>query len=278
MRDLQHVRILEEICDIVADDMNARKIELTERSFLLNEIAEVEPLERRELLRNHLFSTVLNLLIGVQDQVRSLGAAFNIGASVTPFILGRTILEYSFKITYISDPQISPTERIKRFLRLYYTDIQQFDKLPDDLRSSSGKELATERKRQAAAWYQEITNKNLGGVGSEEILDEVWKSGLQAWKSKASEENVIYEKGYRIGSAIVHGHGWAIGHYCLETQVVGDSYITTPSLKEETIRDLLLIAAGCLMYSYGFVTQLMDMLPVGIMNKLEGKIAEIRYE
>ena len=49
-------------------------------------------------------------------------------------------------------------------------------------------------------------------------------------------------------------------------------------LKEETIRDLLLIAAGCLMYSYGFVTQLMDMLPVGIMNKLEGKIAEIRYE
>ena len=109
MRDLQHVRILEEICDIVADDMNARKIELTERSFLLNEIAEVEPLERRELLRNHLFSTVLNLLIGVQDQVRSLGAAFNVGASVTPFIPERTILEYSYKITYISDPQISPS-------------------------------------------------------------------------------------------------------------------------------------------------------------------------
>ena len=221
---------------------------------------------------------MLNLLIGVQDQVRSLGAAFNIGASVTPFILGRTILEYSFKITYISDPQISPTERIKRFLRLYYTDIQQFDKLPDDLRSSSGKELATERKRQADAWYQEITNKHLAGVDSKKIVDEVWESGLQAWKSKSSEENAIYEKGYRIGSAIVHGHGWAIGHYCLETQVVGDSYLTTASLKEETIRDLLLIAAGCLMYSYGFVTQLMDMLPTGIMNKLEGKAAEIRYE
>ena len=32
------------------------------------------------------------------------------------------------------------------------------------------------------------------------------------------------------------------------------------------------------MYSFGFVCQLMDILPARIMNKLEAKIAEIRIE
>ena len=49
MGDLRHIRTLEEICDIVADEMNARNTKLTGHSFFLKEIAEVEPQERTKV-------------------------------------------------------------------------------------------------------------------------------------------------------------------------------------------------------------------------------------
>ena len=73
---------LQEICDIVSDELNARSMTLTENSFFLNETAEVEPPERRNLLRGNLCNMVVNLLIGVQDQVRSLGSILSVKTSI----------------------------------------------------------------------------------------------------------------------------------------------------------------------------------------------------
>ena len=273
---LRHIEILQGICDIVADELNGRSIKPTEHSFFLEEITDVEPPERQQLLREYVCNTVVHLLIGVQDQVRSLGAALNVGSSVTPFILWRTILEYSYKIAYLADPAIDPRERILRFLRIYFDDIRVLEKLPATLRPSSGNELTTKRKQQATEWYLELTGRDLRQVSAQEILDAVWRSGQETWPTNAGNENPIYQKGYRVGSGLVHGHSWAIRHYCLETQFVGSNSITIPRLEEETIRNLLLVAAVRLTHSFGFVCQLMHILPASAMNKLEAKIAEIR--
>ncbi len=273
--------ILTEMTDIVINHINERGMALRENSFFAREIEQIKVLERRELLRNYVCDGTLTLLSGIIDQVRSMDQVLaRPGVSVSPFILGRAALEYSYKIAYLADPPIDPEERICRALRLYYVDIEEYRKLPGDLKPSDSDQQVAELKQLAEKWYFEVTGKQLSKANAREIFDAAAQSedeyGDTPWDNQAVG-NSSYEKGYRIGSALTHGSIWAINHYCLTTALVGNRSVISPGLNEASVDDMRLIAAGCLMYSFGLTAQLLSgILPSGTMNQLEQKIWMIR--
>ena len=141
--DQTHV-ILAQMTQIVLDYLNEEKLELSENSFFAAELQNIPTLKRRDLIQNYLCDSTFLLLHGIIDQVHSLNSVLRLRTpavfAISPFVLIRTMLEYSSKLTYLTDPHTS--ERIPRTLKCLYADIQQFKKLPHDLTSQEGKNVS----------------------------------------------------------------------------------------------------------------------------------------
>lgn len=269
--------VLIQIADIIADYLNGKSMVLSEHSFFATELKDIGDADRCNLLKGYTCNLILYLLCGVVDQVRSLEKILGSGdGSITPYILMRTILEYAYKLTYVSEYHIGGEERTRRILGLLYTEILDYEKLPEDLGAQG--EFVTE-KALIKEWHKEMTGKDIRRVSAQTIVDAVWHSdsGYPEWdRQEIDRENVAYERGYRIGSAMAHGYSWAIGHYGLRRVSDNNRIIESMELTDRARGNFRLIAGGSLQYSFGFTTQFMHgMLAAPIMNRLGKLIARI---
>ena len=195
------------------------------------------------------------------------------------------MLEYSSKLTYLTDPHTS--ERISRTLKCFYADIQEFRKLPKDLTSPDGRMLVEEQAKLATDWYRELTGGegNIKPVSALEIFEELAGEKSDAWgkldwveDGRGSLVPFSYSKGYRIYSAVAHGNTWAIQHYGV-TKIRSDDgkTVAMPGLDAKTVYSLQVLAGRLLVSSLGFAIQFMrGLAPSGAMNKLEALIASIQ--
>ncbi len=251
-------------------------VKLPGRGFFANELERIEAIERRELLLNYLSEASIALLLGVLDQAKCLAASLdNSGAAISPYILLRSILEYGYKITYLTDPAIEPDERIRRTLLLYVKDIREFQRMPQKFRSDVGNQLALKRLEVAGNWYRDITGKDLSTISTKSIMDSVWNAGSELLPDSQSSDKPIYDVGYRTGSVIMHGNSWAIRHFCLETSSDSRGILLTPRLNDSAMYGMLELAARIVQFSFGFVVQFGNTIPATTMNRLEREIYKL---
>ena len=281
--------ILTQMINIVLLYLNEEKLELREDSFFAEELRGIPVPERRDLIRTYLCDNTFLLLQGILDQVQSLNSILSVRTpavvAVSPFILIRTMLEYSNKLTYLTDPHTS--ERIPRTLKCLYADIQEFRKLPKDLTSPAGRMSVEDRANLATEWYCELTGGEgkLRPVSALEIFEELAGEQSDEWgeldwveDGRGSLVPFAYSKGYRIYSAVAHGNLWAIQHYgATKIRNVDGETVWLPGLDAKTVYRLQELAGRQLEFSLGFAVQFMrGHLPSGTMNKLETLIASIQ--
>lgn len=262
--------ILTEMSHIVIDHVNESGISLKSHSFFNRELSKIQDVERREFLRDCVSDATLTLLSSVMDMVVSLdGVLASTGSSVSPYILIRSILEHSYKMTYLADGGIDSNERICRALRATFAEMREYEKLPESLRSRASDKQIVKRKQLAAKWYSEITGKQLNSISAQEIFDTVWRSGPPPDASgPEAKNNPNYQRYYRISSAITHGTRWGLQHYCLRTPLSDGWIVTSSSLDPETVRMMRITAGRLLMFAFGFTVQLHDTIPAGPMNRI----------
>lgn len=288
MRALQAHGILTKMTDIVLNYLNEEKLEVRENSFFGEELKDILIPKRRDLFRTYLCDSTFLLLQGVIDQVHSLDSTLRVRTpavfAISPFILMRTLLEYSAKLTYLTDPHSN--ERIQRTLKCLFADIQEFRKLPQDLTSPAGRKRADDQADLATEWYSELTGgkEKLRPVSALEIFEELAGDPSDEWEQHDWVEDgrghlvpFSYSKGYRIYSAIAHGNSWAVQHYGV-TKIHSDvgETVTLPGLDAKTVHNLQILAGRQLVSSLGFAVQFMrGTIPAGAMNKMEALIALI---
>ena len=261
------------MCDIVERELD-RPMRISDQSYFANMLNSIEELDKRHFVQNYVSDLLRMLLLGVIDQARCMALAVDTpGIAVTPFILIRTLIEYSYKITYISDPLIEPKERIRRVLDLWYLDSTSYEKLPKDLQLAM-KWQSQRPKKDVEDWYRQLTGKGLAKKTAEFILDAVWKAGLETSQKNTEVTNEIYEQVYRVGSAFQHGNSWAIQHYCLGKPTGGNDATTLHS-QSIMVFYFLRVAGVLLQASCGSVVQFQSMLPANVMNEIGDKIAEL---
>ena len=263
--------ILTQMCQIVIDHINERGVSLRSNSFFDQDLNEIQDGDRREFLRYYVCDATFTLLCSVTEMVRSLGGVLvNQATSVNPYVLIRSILEHSYKITYLADPEIDLNERICRALKAGFTEMREYEKLPETLRSKASDELIAERKQLAEDWYLEITCKRLHPVSAQNIFDTVWRAGPPPDASGSDlKSNPMYQKFYRISSAIAHGTLWGLQHYCLKTTLLDGRVVTSSSLDPDTVNTMRIAAGRLLMFAFGFTVQLhRDFPPSGPMNRI----------
>ena len=275
MNEMRPSRILHEMCDIVESEL-AHPMRISGQSYFADMLNTVEELDKRHFVQSYVSDVLRMLLLGVIDQARCMALVVDTpGIAVTPFILMRTLIEYGYKITYISDPHIEPEERIRRTLDLWYLDGTQYERLPEEMRSEEGYRLEQETKQYLKDWYRELTGQDLKKKHTKSILDAVWQAGLETWQENNEVPNDIYEKGYKLGSAFQHGNIWAIQHYCLDKQLEGKGIAMNLHLRPLNAVNLLRLAGTILQGSFGFVVQVVFFPPAGVINKLAVKIADL---
>ena len=281
--------VLTQMNDIVLDYLNEEKLELREDSFFAQELRTIPTLKRQDLIRTYLCDNTFLLLQGVIDQVHSLDSMLRVRTpavvAISPFILMRTMLEYSAKLTYLTDPHTN--ERIPRTLKCLYADIQQFRKLPKDLTSPAGRKYVDDQADLAKKWYRELTGGDPKSrpVSPQEIFEELAGDQSDEWErhnwvedGRGSSVPFAYSKGYRIYSAVAHGNSWAVQHYGT-TKIRGDDgeTVTRPGLDAKTVHNLQMLAGGQLVSSLGIAVEFMrGSAPAGAMNKLSALIASIQ--
>ena len=282
-RDLLNNPTLYQACDIVIEALKERGLELKARSRFSEELSQVEQEERRRWLREYVTQNIWALLNGILDQVYKLGTClYSINpspVSVAEFILLRSILEHTYKLSYLTVLDVGADERIKRALECAY------ERLPSRLRSNS----VPHRRAFLEEWYKETTGKqmpkqpirardlfdNLGGSNEE------WQRTAREWPADRGGKSVnpAYQSGYSIWSAITHGNAWAIAHFGMTKDDSEDEHPRwIPGLDPDTIHNCEELAVRLLQHSFEFSVQLMDYrgLDVGVMNRLEEVIARIQ--
>ena len=170
------------------------------------------------------------LLHGILDQVYSLDFILTKSnpatVSLTGRVLLRTMLEYSCKLTYLTTPEISVDERIKRAIEIYYVDLHEYERLPLELKAEPSQNL----KEFASEWYKEVAKgKELTQpIRVRSIFDSIGDPEEEEWPRDRSGKpvNPGYTLGYQVNSAITHGNLWAIKHYGL-THVEKSGGVTT---------------------------------------------------
>ncbi len=253
--------------------MAAGTVTLPGQSFFAEELKAIQRADRRDFLKEYVCESLIALLIGVLDQAKCMALVLGTpGIAIGPFMLSRGLLEYSYKIAYLAEPEIEPNERICRALRLYTTDVREFQKSSNSRKSYPPSQHVTSSKGLADCWYRELTGKKLSAVSTKAIMDSVWKAGLHGLEQQDLVLNEVYEFGYRAGSAVAHGNTWAIRLFCLEAQYDLGHEVLKPRLQEPLSYDKLILAARTLQSSFAFVVQLGRTLPVSFMNWVEEKI------
>ena len=270
MSEMRPARILHEVCNIAERELD-RPMRISDQSDFANMLNSIEELDKRHFVQNYVSDLLRMLLLGVIDQARCMALAVDTpGIAVTPFILIRTLIEYSYKITYISDPLIEPEERIRRVLDLWYLDSTSYEKLPKELQLVMKGWQSQRPKKDVEDWYRQLTGKGLAKKTAEFILDAVWKAGLETSQKNNEITNEIYEQVYRVGSAFQHGNSWAIQHYCLGKPTGGNDATTLHS-QSIMVFYFLRMAGLLLQMSFGFVVQFQSMLPANVMNEIGKK-------
>lgn len=280
---------LAQITQIALDYLNEEELELSDNSFFAAELQDIPTLKRGGLIQTYLCDNTVLLLQGIIDQVHSLNSVLRLRTpavfAISPFVLIRTMLEYSSKLAYLTDPHTS--ERIPRTLKCLYADILQFKKLPKDLTSHEGRRLAEDRANFARKWYSELTGgkEKLRPVSALEIFEELAGEKSDDWgkhdwveDGRGALRPFAYSKGYGIYSAVAHGNSWAIRHYG-STKISGEDgeTIARPGLDAKTVYDLQILAGKQLVLSLGFAVQFMrGTIPAGAMNKMEALITSIQ--
>ena len=273
MTEIRPAQILLEICDLVDSDMAARSVSLPGNGFFADELRAIQQPERREFLKHYICEFMIAQLLGVMDQTRCLALCLDTpGIAISPYVLIRGLLEYSYRIAYIADPLIDSEERTGRSLKLFVTEYRAYEKMPQGYRSDEAGRDAFSRKELAVRWYRELTGKELKRISTEAIMASVWKAGLGTLQEQGPVPNSIYEIGYRTGSVVAHGNTWAIRLFCLETRHDEGGNVLTPHLKEQVSSGMLVLAAHILQLSYGFVCQFGNTLPTSMMNRLKERI------
>ena len=275
MSEMRPARILHEMCDIVEREL-AHSMCISGQSYFADMLNTLEELDKRHFVQNYVSDVLRMLLLGVIDQARCMALALDTPEkAVTPFILMRTLIEYSYKITYISEPLIKPEARIRRILDLWYIDSTEYERLSEDLRSDEGYRQSQETKQHVKDWYRELTGQNLKKKTTKSILDAVWQSGLETWQEGNEVPNDIHRIGYKIGSAFQHGNIWALQHYCLDKQPEREGFAMNLHLRPINAVTLLRLAGAVLQGSFGFVVQFVFMPPVDVINKLGARIGAL---
>ena len=273
--------ILTEMSDIVINFLNEEGLDLKDESFFAQELSEIRSPDRCEWIKTYLLENTYFLLHGIIDQAYSLDFVLTkhnpAVVSVTGYMLLRTMLEYSYKLTYLTDPEICANERIKRAIEIYYVDLYEYDRLPLKLKV----ETSQDRKEFAREWYKEVADgeKLKRPIQIRSIFNSIGDPEDEKWPRDRSGKSVnpVYTRGYQVNSAITHGNLWAIKHYGL-THAGKSGTITTalPGLDAKRVGLLCEVAAKLLRLSFGFVVQFTHgHLPSGIMNRLESQIATL---
>ena len=267
MTEIRPAQVLLEICNLVDSEIAAGAISLPGCSLLQEELRAVVPSDRRDFLQRYICDSMTALLLGVLDQARCMALALDTpGVAVGPFMLMRGLTEYSYKIAYIADPCISPTERICRSLTLYSTDMRQLEKMSSAKDTGSVESNAESERELANRWYKELTGEKLNTISAESIIESVWEAGVEGVKREDLGQNEIYEIAYRPASAVVYGHPWAIRLLCIENRSVAKGGLSMP---------MLILAARVLQSSVAFFVQIGGTSPAGIKNRLERRIHEL---
>ena len=278
MKSYPQNSILSEMRHEVVEYLEVIGTRVTQRSFFAKELAEIEDLRRRNVLRQYVSETLVIMLGGVLDQVRSLDAILMVpGTMYTKWILIRTTFEYLDRISYLADSTIGTNERACRALRLYSGELLEYKKLPEPLRPRGTKNKLSKRLREARTWYTELTGNPPSRVNAKELFDTAWGSdkASNTWMGVGST-SPLYATAYRLGSAVVHGNLWFLRHFAPPT-LSFDSHLGLESGKDrEGTISVQWLAAGALMFSFGFTVALLDVHPSDIMKKLDEKIADIR--
>ena len=269
--------------DIVITFLNEKGLYLKDDSFFAQQLGEIQSSERREWLKTYLSDSTYFLLHGIIDQVYSLDTIFRTPnravVSITGYILFRSILEYSYKLTYLAGPETSANERIKRAIELYYSDLCAYKRLPEEAKVK----LRQDQENLTLDWYKEVTDgKDLkrpisvwgifSAVGDPEDEEFPWPKD-----SNGTPVNPVYMWGYRVTSPMTHGNLWAIKHHRL-TQIDKSGGVTKalPDLDPEAIRRLQTGVATVLQLSFGIAVQFMHgHLPSDVMNRLGAHIGSL---
>ena len=270
-------QVLLDVCELVDSELAAHPMEFPGSSVLAQEIDELDGPEKREFLQSYLSESLMALLLGVLDQARSIALiSYAPPAAVAPLILMRSLFEYSQRIVYLADESIKLEERIGRTLRLYYVDLVEYKRLPEAVRPQGSTASLEESTMKAVAWYKELTGEKLNSIRAQEILDTVWRTGLDYLEEDSDAPNDGYQIGYRIGSALTHGNVWAIRNHCLAITREQNGFGIGFQIRESLLSDLHLLAASIVMLSFGFVAQYAPALAGSTMNKIEEMLSELR--
>lgn len=199
--------------------------------------------------------------------------------SITGRVLLRAILEYRYKLAYLTVPDISANERIKRSIKIYHRDLYEYERLPTELKA----EPSQDRKEFVREWYKEVAEskeKELNRpISAQSIFDSIGDPECEEWPRdvRGKSVNPVHTRGYKVNSAITHGNLWAKKHYGL-THVNKSDGVTTalPGLDAEGTRVLYKVTATLLQSSFGIAVQFMHgYLPAHVMNRLGDQIGYI---
>ena len=282
-------RFLTEACDIVIQFLNDRGLEPEVDSHFSEELAQIQSEERRKWLRDYVYQHTYWLLQGLLDQVYKLEACMTtVNLAITAvgeYVLLRSILEYSYRLDYLTVLDIGASERVKRSIEYSYTDLKAYEGLPSNLRSPSSqsqsqfleewyKEIAGEKKLNKRKQVKHVMD-NLGGANEE------WQHIRGEWPTdgRGTPINPVYQSGYAIWSAITHGDPWAIRHFGLtKANREEEDAQWFPGLDLNTTHKMQDLVVRLLQHSFGYSVQLMHRggLHVGTMNRLEEVIARIQ--
>ena len=269
---------LTEMSNIIMDFLNEAGFTLKEDSFFAQELQEIRSPERREWIREYLSDSTYFLLQGIIDQAYSIDSVLDVTnravVSLTGRVLLRTMLEYSYKLVYLTDKDIGIVERIKRAIETYNTDLHEYRRLPPEFK----REISQDQTSLIGSWYKELTGKDElpRSLSARSIFDSVGDPEDDWPRDRGGNPiNPVYQMGYQVNSVIAHGNLWAIKHYGLvHLQKPDDRIADLAGYDKNTIRILKRNAASILQLSFAFAEQFMQGYPPShILNRLNVPIA-----
>ena len=286
--------LLTEACNTIVQALNDRELKLEPGSHFSNELERIQSDEKRQWMRSYVFEHTYWLLDGLIDLGFKLDVCVNAinptFASVGEYVLLRSMLEYAYRLAYLTVLDIEANERAKRAIECAYYDLTAYEHLPSGIRSNS----VGPRRQSLVEWYREITGgqdltRRDGRPRRERVRDffddlggpnQVWNAVVSDWPNdgRGQPMNPVYQSGYGIGSAISHGRAWAIRHFGLtKCSTEGEEPRWMPGLDSNSILNIQESGVRLLQHSFGYSVQLMHRggLDTGTMNRLNRVIERI---
>ena len=267
--------VLSQMCQVVIDRLNERGLAIQPGSRFSQELDEIEIQERREWLGEYISSSSTALLLSVIEMVIAIEQSLaSEGCAVDPYIVLRSIMEHTYKIVYLTDGGIEANERIRRALRTYYAEMQEYQKLSERRRVNSTDPRFVHIKGLITKWYRDLTGKRIPSrLTAREIIEAGQKLTSDGWiKGAPGVNETTYQSLYRISSGVVHGNLWALANFCMRTVPQGPTkpklIIPFAGLDRETTHLMRICAGRLLQFAFGFTVQLHDIIPAGEMNRI----------